>query len=425
MTIIGIDDTDSRTKGMCTTYVGHRIADKLRNEYDASVSRILLTRLNPAAKHKTRGNASVTIHADVSKEDAVTVVDEMLSKFSVVDDDNTNPGAVITDMDKIPEEVSNWTNRAMHTLLDISEAEEIIEKYGFESIYYGNGRGRIGSLAGVGAWDAFDDWTYEHISYRNQDVRGTERDVNADSVFKAANEYHPQVWDTVDRTAGDIVCVPHTPCPILHGIRGDVKSAVESVAQKIESEPVESRQTFMTNQGTDVHLENARLEDIVDDSAYVTEGIVKDAPETRKGGHVFFEVESPRNPQETVTVAAFEPTKHFRNYVRDLKEGDYLKICGGITDGTLKLEKFKCVELNNTKLENPQCEDCDRSMGSMGANQGYRCRSCGYTEPSKVKVEIDRKLEEKCWYEVPPCARRHVSKPLIRGGYQDKTHPLI
>jgi tRNA(Ile2)-agmatinylcytidine synthase len=424
MTIIGIDDTDSRTQGMCTTYVGHRIADELRNEYDATVSRVLLTRLNPAAKHKTRGNASVSIHTDASKEDSLAVVEKMLEKFSIVDDDNTNPGAVITDMDEIPEEVSDWTNRAMHTLLDISEAKEIIEKYGFDSIHYGNGRGRIGSLAGLGAWDAFDDWTYEHISYRHPEVRGTERDVDAESVFTAADEYHPQVWDTVDRTAGDIVCVPHTPCPILHGIRGDVEEAVESVSKNIESEPVESRQTFMTNQGTDVHLEDAQLEDVVNDSAYTIEGIVKEAPETRKGGHVFFEVKSPRNPQETIKVAAFEPTKHFRPYVRDLKEGDVLTLCGGVTDGTLKLEKFAVHEMNDTKLENPQCDSCDRSMGSMGADQGYRCRSCGHTEPSKIEVPVERKLE-RGWYEVPPCARRHISKPLIRSDYEMETHPLV
>ncbi len=424
MTLIGIDDTDSRTQGMCTTYVGHRIADELRDKYNAEVSRVLLTRLNPAAKHKTRGNASVTIHTDACKEDSIEVVEKMLSKFSVVDDDNTNPGAVITDVDNIPEEVSNWTERAMHTLLDISEAEEIIEKYGFESIYYGNGRGRIGSLAGIGAWEAFDDWTYEHISYRYPEERGTERNVDAESVFNAADKYHPEVWDTVDRTAGDIVCVPHTPCPILHGIRGDVKNSVESVAKNIDSEPVESRQTFMTNQGTDVHLEEEKLENVVNDSAYTIDGIVSEAPHTRKGGHVFFEVQSPTNPEETLSVVAFEPTKHFRHYVRDLKEGDVLTLCGSVTDGTLKLEKFNVQELNDVKLENPQCEECNRSMGSMGANQGYRCRSCGDTTPSKVEVPIERKLE-KGWYEVPPCARRHIAKPLIRCKYETNIHPLI
>lgn len=424
MTLIGIDDTDSRTEGMCTTYVGHKIADRLKSEYDATISRILLTRLNPAAKHKTRGNASVTIHTDASQDVSMKVVEEMLKKYSVVDDDNTNPGAVITDSDEIPNEVSEWTNRAMHTLLDISEAQEIIAKYNFNSIHHGNGRGLIGSLAGIGAWDAFDDWTYEHISYRYPDKRGTDRDVNADSVFTAANKHHPDVWDTVDRTAGDIVCVPHTPCPILHGIRGDVKKSVENVAQEIESESVESRQTFVTNQGTDVHLQESKLENVVDDSAYKTKGIVSKSPDTRKGGHVFFEVESLENPEENIDVAAFEPTKHFRKYVRDLKQGDVITLCGGITDGTLKLEKFKIHSLNDTKLENPTCESCDRSMGSMGANQGYRCRSCGHTKPDKVEVSIERKLE-RGWYEVPPCARRHIAKPLVRCDYNEKVHPLI
>lgn len=420
MTIIGIDDTDSRTMGMCTTYVGHQIADELVEKYNASVERVLLTRLNPAAKHKTRGNASVAIHTDADIDEAYSTAVDMVEKYSVVDDDNTNPGVVVTDMQEIPEEVSSFTNKAMHTLLNISEAEEIIEKYDFRSFHYGNGRGRIGSLAAIGAWDAFNDWTYEHISYRYPEPRGTERDVDAESVVNAANKHHPKVWDTIDRTQGDIVCVPHTPCPILHGIRGDDKDAVKDVAKDIKSEPVESRQTFVTNQGTDVHLQEEKLENIQDDSAYIVTGTITTEPTTKEGGHVFFEVGN--NKGDTIEVAAFEPTKHFRHKVRELRVDDEITLCGGVSEGTLKLEKFNLHSLNKTELTNPTCEDCNRSMSSMGANQGYRCRSCKKTKESKVEVEVERNIE-KGWYEVPPCARRHISKPLVRTKTSEKTHP--
>lgn len=420
MTIIGIDDTDSRTMGMCTTYVGHMIAEELKESYNASVERVLLIRLNPAAKFKTRGNASVAIHTDADLDTAYDVTEQFLSKFSVTEDENTNPGAVITDQDNISEEVTNWTNRAMHTLLDIEEAEEIIENQGFKSLKFGNGRGRIGSLAAIGAWEQFTDWTYESISYRYPEPRGTKREVNAESVVNAANKYHPKVWDTVDRTQGDIVCVPHTPCPILHGVRGDEREAVENVSMEIDGEPVESQQTFVTNQGTDVHLKEEKLENVENDSAYTIEGVVTKEPYTKEGGHVFFEVGN--EDGETLSVAAFEPTKHFRDRVRNLREEDELTLCGGVTDGTLKLEKFRVNSLNTTKLENPQCEKCNRSMSSMGANQGYRCRSCKDTQESKVEVSIDRNLEEG-WYEVPPCARRHISKPLLRMDTDKKTHP--
>jgi tRNA(Ile2)-agmatinylcytidine synthase len=61
-------------------------------------------------------------------------------------------------------------------------------------------------------------------------------------------------------------------------------------------------------------------------------------------------------------------------------------------------------------------------MESAGRGQGYRCRDCGTSAPGKTEVSVDRDLEVG-WYEVPPCARRHVAKPLVRGGFDAPTHP--
>jgi tRNA(Ile2)-agmatinylcytidine synthase len=35
---------------------------------------------------------------------------------------------------------------------------------------------------------------------------------------------------------------------------------------------------------------------------------------------------------------------------------------------------------------------------------------------------VDRDLDPG-WYEVPPVARRHLAKPLVRGGFDAPTHP--
>jgi tRNA(Ile2)-agmatinylcytidine synthase len=35
---------------------------------------------------------------------------------------------------------------------------------------------------------------------------------------------------------------------------------------------------------------------------------------------------------------------------------------------------------------------------------------------------LERELELG-WYEVPPVARRHVAKPLVRGGFDAPVHP--
>jgi tRNA(Ile2)-agmatinylcytidine synthase len=93
-----------------------------------------------------------------------------------------------------------------------------------------------------------------------------------------------------------------------------------------------------------------------------------------------------------------------------------------VTDRTLKLEKFAVRELTTTEPATPDCPDCGRSMGSAGAGQGYRCCNCGTSADGTVEVPVERDREPG-WYEVPPCARRHVAKPLVRGGFDAPTHP--
>lgn len=423
MTIIGIDDTDSRHDGMCTTYVGHCIANRLSEQLDAVVHNVLLVRLNPAAKHKTRGNAAVAIHTDAEATEASTIARDIVDDFACDDDDMTNPGVVVSQQSKIPTDVSAFTLEAIQSIVTIEYAQELIESASYEVHTWGNGRGRIGALAAIGAWDALDEWTYENITYREESVRGTEREVDAESVFSVTKNEYPIVWDSVDRVRSDLVCVPHTPGPILFGIRGDEKTAVEKVSAGITSETIESQRTFVTNQGTDIHLQDSDIESVEDEKAYRVTGVVTEPPETREGGHVFFDISECEDKAETLQVVAFEPTKHFRDVVRKLREGDELTVCGEVSQGTLKLEKFSVNSLNHIEYVNPKCPDCGRSMESAGANQGYRCRECSKSVESLSEHQIDRELS-RGWYEVPPCARRHIAKPLVRGGFSKPTHPF-
>jgi tRNA(Ile2)-agmatinylcytidine synthase len=420
VTVIGLDDTDSRTRGMCTTYLAARLAARIRDA-GGSAERLLLVRLNPAVKHKTRGNAALAIHTDFAPERAFEVAREELSAAAETGDPKTNPGLVVASHgpEEIPEEVADFAGRAVRKLLSREEAESRIEAAGYRHAGWKNGRGKIGALAAVGAHAAFSDWTYEHISYREPEQWGTPRDVDFDSAFAAANEGYPEVWDTVDRGTGEAVCVPHTPCPILYGIRGDDPDAVRRVGAEIDGEPVARTALFVTNQGTDAHLRDADLHAVENDGAYRVTGTVSADPETRRGGHVFFAV---TDDGAELPCAAFEPTKRFRNRVRDLRPGDRITACGEVTKGTLKLEKFAVRSLDATELVTPNCPDCGRSMKSAGAEQGYRCRRCKTQADGKVEREIDRELEQG-WYEVPPEARRHIAKPLIRGGFDAPTHP--
>ncbi len=423
MTLIGVDDTDSRERGMCTTYVAARIAERIE-----SVERLLLVRLNPAVPYKTRGNAALAIHTDCDPDRAFEIAHEELAALAETADAATNPGLVVGS-DSPPEAVRAFARDAVCDHLTIEDAVDRCEQAGYRHAGWGNGRGRIGALAAIGAWDAFDAWTYELISYRDPDRWGTPRQVESDSVFSAADAGYPTVWDTVDCGEHETVCVPHTPGPILHGIRGDDPDAVRQVATQIESEPIDSQALFVTNQGTDSHVQTGALGSLEDGGAYRVTGVVLTEPETRRGGHVFVTIGSPRRDGDTdlphsetqLECAAFEPTKRFRDHVRALRPGDRVTVCGECSDGTLKLEKFAVRDLVRTELTTPTCPDCGKTMKSAGRNQGYRCRACE-TSSEKVPRALTRDLEIG-WYEVPPCARRHIAKPLIRGGFDAPTHP--
>ncbi|EMA19894.1 tRNA(Ile)(2)-agmatinylcytidine synthase [Haloarcula argentinensis] len=419
MTVVGLDDTDSRERGMCTTYAAATLAESIRNA-GGTVERLLLVRLNPAVEHKTRGNAALAVHTDLDPDRALGLAEDVLD-MAETDDPRTNPGAIVADCDPedVPPQVATFARETIRSIQDPMAATTLADVVGFARCQRGNGRGLVGALAAVGAWAALSDWTYEHIAYREQDLWGTERAVDGESVRAAAEEYYPDVWDTVDRESGYPVCVPRTPCPILYGIRGDDPDACRAVADAINSELIACRATFVTNQGTDVHLQDAAVDAVTADSAYRVTGDVIETPETRAGGHVFFTLEG---DGAALDCAAFEPTKGFRDRVRSLRVGDRITACGEVSDGTLKLEKFAVRELVRTESVTPDCPGCGRSMKSAGRNQGYRCRDCGTGADGKTEQSIERGLE-RGWYEVPPVARRHIAKPLVRGGFDAPTHP--
>lgn len=425
MTIVGLDDTDSRDRGMCTTYAAARIAERIEAAGGTVFDR-LLVRLNPAVEHKTRGNAALAVHTDLEPGAAFEIAREEIDGAAETADRNTNPGLVVapgsagTDAGvDPPAEVVAFARQAVRGHHDLADAEALIDAQGYRHAAWKNGRGLIGALAAVGADAAVEDWTYEHVAYRPRERWGTPREVDHASVFEAAEAGYPTVWDTVDRVEGQAVCVPNAPGPILYGIRGDDPDAVSEVAGLIESEPIETSARFRTNQGTDAHLIDASLADAEDGRSYRVDGTVVEAPETRRGGHVFLTI---ADEDRELGCAAFEPTKRFRDRVRGLRLGDRLTVCGEVSDGTLKLEKFAVRGLERTERVVPDCPECGRSMESAGRDQGYRCRDCGTAAPGKVERGIDREIDIG-WYEVPPCARRHIAKPLVRGGFDAPTHP--
>ena len=409
--IIGLDDTDSK-EGMCTTYLAAVLIEKLK-----SFGRVdgypLLVRLNPNIIYKTRGNAAIAIPFELKKsEDAEIVkktVIDTIEEMAVFSAENTNPGVVFIESASydMKKDLALFSMRAVQDVLEIHEAQELLSRHEICHTGFKNKRGLIGALAAAGfALTGLPDITFELIAYREKKRWGTPRMIDEDSVWEAAAQ--PDTWDTVDHENRRIVFAPHSPDPILFGIRGKNEFAVRQAFSFIKSEPVERYVVYMTNQNTDMHLLRAKISDVMDSRSYILEGTVSISPKTIVGGHVIFEI---GDGTAAIECVAFEPTKGFRGIIRELRAEDEVTVYGSVKEGTLNLEKIRIRSLNLHELRNPLC--CSKRMKSMGKEQGYRCEKCGATAKEQVIETIKRKISTG-FYEVPPSARRHLSKPLIR-----------
>jgi tRNA(Ile2)-agmatinylcytidine synthase len=419
MTIIGIDDTDSRTEGGCTTYLAAVLMEKLR-EYGDFVDYPLLIRLNPNIKYKTRGNGAIALNIEIEAgrlEKVKEMVLDEVADQSRLSDENTNPGVVFLNgaSGDLRDDLKSFSRRAIQDILRIKDAKRLINAHKIDSHEFKNGRGLIGALAAAGiALNGIPDHTFELIAYREPDRASAKvpRDVDTATVREADLQTYPRTWDTIDIANKTVVCVPRGNDPVLFGIRGEMDGVLDAF-NCIESEPTERAVIFRTNQGTDMHLMRAgsQVDQVKDGCSYILKGMVCDKPRTIHGGHVIFRIADKSGA--TIDCAAFEPTKNFRDVVRQLLAGDRVVVCGSASNGTVNLEKMKIEHLAaGYEVANPVCA-CGRRMKSAGVGQGYRCRQCGSTSNTPDRVPIERDLDTG-WYEVPPCARRHIAKPLVR-----------
>jgi tRNA(Ile2)-agmatinylcytidine synthase len=423
--VIGIDDTDSR-EGMCTTYLCALLRDEL-SSFAQVISEPILVRLNPTIPYKTRGNAAVALFIECdNKEKIIRHVTKKISSMACLDNENTNPGVVFVEermFDVVRDELSSFFKRAVKDVITIDEAKELASRLGLEFRAFKNGRGLIGALSACGAMlDLKWDHTYEYLAYREKEVWGTKRVVDDSSVFEADRHTYPDTWDTVDLVNNMIVCVPHSGDPVLYGIRGNGADPVEKAASFVVSEPVERICVYRTNQGTDMHLiPVSSISEIEEMHSYILEGEVCSEPVTIRGGHTIFTLEDAAG--DIIDCAAFEPTKNFRELIRKLIPGDKVIAYGSVTENTLNIEKIKVIKLaKEYDIRNPSCPSCGKRMKSAGSGQGYRCKKCGTSSEISEKTEIKRDIVPG-FYEVPPCARRHLAKQLLR--FENEEPPVF
>src|SRR5690606_10798796 len=102
--------------------------------------------------------------------------------------------------------------------------------------------------------------------------------------------YSPKIFSSYDFENQRMVISPHSDCPILYGLRGESPELLLEAAKMIESEMPFKQNLFVTNQGTDMHLEEKNIEEVLPYSSVIVNGTVSKNPYTVPGGHVFFEI---------------------------------------------------------------------------------------------------------------------------------------
>lgn len=401
---IGIDDTDSPA-GMCTTYIGAVLVRRLK-ERGIPITGARLVRLNPNVIHKTRGNAAVCIEAEGDAEAVFALACACVEELAEFDAPETNPGVVVAAVRPPPD----FYYAALRDFCTVDEAVDVLESIGARYRGYKNRRGLIGATAAVAS--VFFDRTYELLAYRKQEAWGTLRQVDRASLFLADEATYPRTWDTVDRKNDAVVCVPHTPDPVLFGIRGESPAAVREARSYVRSEEPACEQVYTTNQGTDAHLLPGAIGELREGRSYLVRGAVAGLPATGPGGHVSFLLE---DGGVEVRCMAYEPTRGFRDVVRALVPGDRVAVAGSYKGGSLNLEKLGVSHLAAlVRIRPPVCPACARRMTSAGTAKGYKCRVCGGRSREPDVERWERRIRPG-WYEVPPVARRHLSRPLVRG----------
>ncbi|MEI7857253.1 MAG: tRNA(Ile)(2)-agmatinylcytidine synthase [Methanomicrobiales archaeon] len=402
--LIGIDDTDS-PQGMCTTYLGVVLVRRLIHEH-MQVREARLVRLNPNVTWKTRGNAAIMFDVEGDPAKAFEISCALIEELADFSCENTNPGVVVVDRKLDPA----FYLKAVTDFCTIEEAVAILDAAGARYKGWKNRRGLIGATAAVASELA--DKTSEILVYRELSAFGTPRSVNRESLFAAETATFPHTWDTVDLVNDVVVCVPHTPDPVLFGIRGESPQWVMAARQQIQSETPGIEQIWVTNQGTDAHLLPGRCGLLGELLSYFVHGTVSSTPETKTGGHVSFGM---KDGDFSVRCMAYEPTKNFRIIIRQLVPGDEIIAVGSFKKGSINLEKIRIVSLARpTIIRPPLCTVCNKRMTSDGKGKGYKCKRCDARVAEPDVQEISRSLEPG-WYEVPPTARRHLAKPLCRG----------
>jgi len=411
---IGVDDTDS-LNGMCTTYVGAVLERRLLQMGCRKLEYSHLIRLNPNCPHKTRGNAAVSLHIDAPSEAVSDVVDTAVKTVEELYEkgfEDTQPGIVIYRGEAVPDGWRAFAVRAVREMVELEEAEKLLRKHDADAYRFNGGRGIIGALAAIAC--PLPNPTYEAIAYRVRANWGTVRRVDKASVVELYRA--GLTFDSYDPEKDEVRVTPHTPCPVLAGVRAlTAENALKGLSMLRFYEEIELFTVYATNQATDMHLTEKKIAEVKPYSNAVIKGWVVSKPVKIAGGHVFFRIS---DGSGELTCACYRPTGGLRDVAYQLRPGDEVRVMGGVKPkpqgNTLNVEKLEILSLSRNEVARPpRCPICLRRMTSAGAGKGFKCRKCGLRlDESHAEMLVEERLLEPGVYEVAVSARRHLSRPI-------------
>ena len=354
---VGIDDTDSLDGG-CTTWVALRVIEELLPDFDL-IGPPRLVRLNPDVPWKTRGNGAVALafgrgageqmqvgelpngpvfaHAEAAPValDAEALLERVLAIVRAEARPSAQPGVIVSETR--PPEGLYW--QGVRGIVRDTQLREALE--GSAHAGLNGGRGLAGAACAL-AWSPRSGGvalrcTWELLGYRERDRWGTPRKISAESVAAVA---------AVEKTFGcrdpdgSPAMVPHSPCPVLWGLRGLEPAPLTVGFVALGPEQPERWLLWQTNQATDDHYATALPAE--GGASVRLSGTVAAAAQSRRGGHRFFGFAHEGGELEC---AAFEPSGDFRHVVDMLVPDDELEVCGSFEAGVLKLEKLRVIAL--------------------------------------------------------------------------------
>lgn len=428
---IGIDDTDS-PQGGCTT---HALTEVVRVARGLGVDLIgdpRLVRLNPNIPWKTRGNAALSARFGVGqgrrrrcgsiegapvwaydrgrrlpRAQADGLIDaawEAVLSASRVGEPGTDP-ALIASERRLPPALY-WS--AVRTVVRPADVRASLRALGATVRIHGDECGVVGAAASA-AWPGAHP-TWELLAYRDPERASARRDVDTASIVSVQRRY-PDLFLCTDPATRRLLVAPHTPCPILFGLRSRRRAAPLLSLPSVRSEPVDRWMLFCTNQGTGDHLVGRRAGALGPYESGRIEGIVAADPASLRGGHVSFPITDADGVM--LRCMAFEPTKTLPAVGRSLRPGDRVRVWGGRSDDTtFRVEGIEilarvCVE---GKARAPRCPDCHRRARSLGTARGYRCPGCRARWPPEAARRTPAPpLFPVGVYHPTPSARRHLA----------------